>query len=67
MNCPHCEAVKEVVDSLCVDCENQIAGLTMRKKPMGYGGSNWATAIRKDQIDFSNISMEDSMKQIGGD
>ena len=28
------------------------------------GGGDWATAIRKDQVDFSNISMEDSLDRM---
>jgi|TARA_R100000789_G_scaffold75403_1_gene71000 putative FmdB family regulatory protein len=53
------------VGSSCPLCHNgELERVVTLPHAIVRGGGDWATAIRKDQVDFSNISMEDSLGRI---
>ena len=53
------------VGSSCPLCHNgELERVVTLPNAIVRGGGDWATAIRKDQVDFSNISMEDSLDRI---
>ena len=53
------------VGSSCPLChDGELGRVVTLHHAIVRGGGDWATAIRKDQVDFSNISMEDSLDRM---
>ena len=61
--CVHCDKPNSEGWFYCRSCGNK-ASETMYTTQVVIRDSGWATAIRKDLVDFSTITMEDSIKSV---
>ena len=61
--CVHCDKPNSEGWFYCRSCGNK-ASEPMYTTQVVIRDSGWATAIRKDLVDFSTITMEDSIKSV---
>ena len=61
--CVHCKEPNSEGWFYCRSCGNK-ASEPMYTTQVVIRDSGWATAIRKDLVDFSTITMEDSIKSV---
>jgi RNA polymerase subunit RPABC4/transcription elongation factor Spt4 len=61
--CQHCDAPNPEGYFNCPECGERASKPKWTPQFVVRENSPWATAIRKDQIDFNEISMDDHIKR----
>jgi len=63
-NCQHCDEPNPEGMFNCPSCGLRAAPSRWNTNFVIRENNSWATAIRKDQIDFNHMSMEDGVKKM---